>query len=352
MNPSFSTDNLLSYFDTSAMVMYVEKTYNAALNNFIRANYTQIADACSAKRISFCYLPYLLQNESYWKTLSYNRPYLQTPAEQLQVQQIYDKLLQKQKTEVQHSAMLLYTNFGYFDRIKAVPIDDENVTLDNFEKIVARSTDYLHSVENNMVQFSIVQSYQEDDEFYNKSKSQQEKTADNQFQQEAFVLADEIRERIKLLKEYNSLSLIGDVIEEIQHTTRKLSPLFITNDYRIFLKDYGMKEVEMPPLPKSVFILFLHHPEGILFKHLADYHDELLSIYRNITVHENIDRAIESIRAMTDPLNNSINEKCSRIRAAFLEVIADDLAQNYYVTGKRGEPKKIMLDRSLVEFQK
>jgi len=55
---------------------------------------------------------------------------------------------------------------------------------------------------------------------------------------------------------------------------------------------------------------------------------------------------------MTDPLNNSINEKCSRIRAAFLEVIADDLAQNYYVTGKRGEPKKIMLDRSLVEFQK
>ena len=107
----------------------------------------------------------------------------------------------------------------------------------------------------------------------------------------------------------------------------------------------------MPPLAKSLYILFLRHPEGILFKQLIDYHDELLSIYRNIFVHENIDRAKLSIRAMTDPMNNSVNEKCSHIRAAFLEVIADDIAQNYYVTGKRGEPKKVILDPSMVEFQ-
>ena len=112
-----------------------------------------------------------------------------------------------------------------------------------------------------------------------------------------------------------------------------------------------MKEIVMSPLPKSLFILFLRHPEGVLFKQLSNYHDELLSIYRNITIRENIDQAIESIKAMTDPLNNSINEKCSRIRAAFLEVIVEDLAKNYYVTGKRGEPKKIILDRTLVEFQ-
>jgi len=107
----------------------------------------------------------------------------------------------------------------------------------------------------------------------------------------------------------------------------------------------------MAPLPKSLYILFLRHPEGILFKQLSDFHDELLSIYRNVTVHENIDRAMDSIRAMTDPMNNSINEKCSRIREAFLKVITEDLAQNYYVTGNRGEVKKIIIDRSLVEFQ-
>ena len=178
-----------------------------------------------------------------------------------------------------------------------------------------------------------------------------ENDADAEFDEQAFKLADEIREKIRQLKEFGSLSLIGDILDEIQGATKKLSIVFITNDYRIFLKDYGMKEVMMSPLPKSVFILFLRHPEGILFKQLSNYHDELLSIYRNITVHENIDRVMESIKSMTDPLNNSINEKCSRIRAAFLDIIVDDLAKNYYITGSRGEPKKIIIDPSLVEYQ-
>jgi len=112
-----------------------------------------------------------------------------------------------------------------------------------------------------------------------------------------------------------------------------------------------MQEVFIPPLPKSLFILFLRHPEGILFRLLSNYRDELLSIYRNITVHENIDKAKERIKAMTDPLNNSVNEKCSRIRGAFVKVIAEYLAKNYYVTGNRGETKMIILDRTLVEFQ-
>ncbi len=177
------------------------------------------------------------------------------------------------------------------------------------------------------------------------------KDADATFETEAFQLADEIRERLKLLKEHGALSLLGDIIEEIQGTKKKISSLFITNDFRLFLKDYGMKEVVMSPLPKSLFLLFLNHPEGILFKELGNHHDELLSIYRNITLRENIDAVMESIKAMTDPLNNSVNEKCSRIRSAFLEVITDDLAKNYYITGKRGEPKRITLNRELVSFQ-
>lgn len=76
--------------------------------------------------------------------------------------------------------------------------------------------------------------------------------ADANFDDIAYRLASEIRERIQLLKESGSLKLINDIFEEIQGASKKLSTLFITNDYRIFLKDYGMKEVAMPPLPKSV----------------------------------------------------------------------------------------------------
>lgn len=369
MNQSLFPENTLTGFAKSSLVLYVEKTYNAEINDFIKSNYKQLVDSFNAKNIDFCYLPYLLRNKDYQAVVDYNRPYLQSSVEQLEIQQIYDGLISKQENEVQKSALLLYASFGFYDKLIATPLEDELVTLDLFDNKLIRIADYITRTRDNQPHFQIVSPRDENEnqidegimssfnvneastDYKSKPKLRIVSNADSRFQSEAFQLADEIRERIKLLKEYDSLSLIGDVIEEIQNVTKKISPLFITNDYRIFLKDYGIKEVVMPPLPKSLFILFLRHPEGILFKHLADYHDELLSIYRNITVHENIDRAMESIRAMTDPLNNSINEKCSRIRAAYLEVITDDLAQNYYVTGNRGEPKKIILDRTLVEYQ-
>ena len=369
MNQSLFPENILTGFDKSSLVLYVEKSYNAEINDFIKSNYEQLVASFNTRNIDFCYLPYLLRNKDYQAVVDYNRPYLQSSVEQLEVQQIYDSLISKQENEVQKSALLLYASFGFYDKLIAAPLEDEPVSLDLFDNKLIRIANYITKTRDNQPQFQIVSPRDENDDqidegimfsmdvndttvdYKTKPHIKIESNADSRFQNEAFRLADEIRERIKQLKEYDSLSLIGDVIEEIQNVTKKISPLFITNDYRIFLKEYGMKEVVMPPLPKSLFILFLRHPEGILFKQLADYHDELLSIYRNITVHENIDRAMESIRAMTDPFNNSINEKCSRIRAAFLENIADDLAQNYYVTGKRGEPKLIFLDRSLVEFQ-
>ena len=59
-----------------------------------------------------------------------------------------------------------------------------------------------------------------------------------------------------------------------------------------------------------------------------------------------------SIRKLTDPLDNSVHEKCSRIREAFLRVVADDIAQNYYITGDRGDDKKVLLDRELLIYEK
>ena len=56
----------------------------------------------------------------------------------------------------------------------------------------------------------------------------------------------------------------------------------------------------------------------------------------------------QSIRDVTNPCNNSINEKCARIREAFVQNFDDRLAKNYYITGKRGEAKRIVLDKSMI----
>jgi hypothetical protein len=47
-------------------------------------------------------------------------------------------------------------------------------------------------------------------------------------------------------------------------------------------------------------------------------------------------KKLKSIVNATDPLNNSINEKCARIREAFLLKFHEGLAENYFVTGKTG----------------
>ena len=63
----------------------------------------------------------------------------------------------------------------------------------------------------------------------------------------------------------------------------QLSRLLITSDYRFLLTDYGNKEVEMSPIHKALYLLFLNHPDGIESKHLSDHRDELLSIYMRVS---------------------------------------------------------------------
>ena len=54
---------------------------------------------------------------------------------------------------------------------------------------------------------------------------------------------------------------------------------------------------------------------------------------------------------MTNPLMNSINEKCARIRGAFVGQFDNYLAKYYYIDGLRAEPKKITLPRELVIWE-
>lgn len=132
----------------------------------------------------------------------------------------------------------------------------------------------------------------------------------------------------------------------------KFSRITIAKDYTILLTDYDNKEVKMEPIVKAVYLLFLNHPEGIAFKHLPDYRKELADIYQKIKPFGLTERAIRSIEDVTNPLLNSINEKCSRIRAAFVAEVDPSLADQYYIIGKSGEEKKISLPRDLVIWEK
>lgn len=179
------------------------------------------------------------------------------------------------------------------------------------------------------------------------NKSESSDYADDQFGFQAEEIIEEIKVRIRALqvRGVNTLFL-HDLIDECEHVSR----LRITKDFRIFLIDYNM-EVRLSVLPKAVFLLFLHHPEGIRFKELADYYSELLQIYLKLNPIGGRMRQEQSIRDITNPCSNSINEKCARIREAFVSNFDERLAKNYFITGRRGEPKRIVLDPSMVIWE-
>jgi uncharacterized protein (UPF0335 family) len=95
----------------------------------------------------------------------------------------------------------------------------------------------------------------------------------------------------------------------------------------------------------------LRHPEGINYKDLVDYRDELMSIYVDIKGSPLDEKMMRSVVRATNPLDNSINEKVARIREAFVTRFDERLATNYIVNGSRGEAKCIPLHREFVEWQ-
>ena len=129
------------------------------------------------------------------------------------------------------------------------------------------------------------------------------------------------------------LQAIGvGVMEDLrlEATKGRLSRLCITKDYRFLLVDYGNKELELQPVHKAVYLLFLAHPEGIEFKRLGEYRDELLRYYMATAKTLDKEKVKEGVDHLVDPLDNAINEKCSRIKKVFLDLM-DEYTASYYI---------------------
>lgn len=146
-------------------------------------------------------------------------------------------------------------------------------------------------------------------------------------------LSQLVRELVAAGRNDLLLRSIGvSVLEElrIEAAKSRLSRVLVTRDYRIILVDYDNREVEMTPVHKAVYLLFLNHPEGIEFKKLSDYRDELLGYYMATAKLMDQQTITESVDMLVNPLNNSINEKCSRIKSIFLGMM-DQYTANYYI---------------------
>lgn len=359
-------------------VIYMEDEYDEATNRCIRENY-ELIKRCFAKRnLRFIYLPLLgkelEENEGVWK---YRQPYgnlqRRTNLPSLKSNCLLDFMLRPgcrpkigkpcfarynsswltQYLDGTWSPWVSYFDLYIFDINEIGNIEDFFNYISKKTLILKQWNGYpINYIEGIDFHYSRYWKKRECNFISNKEKPHD---ADEAFDEETKYLLKEVEYHIDLLRRKGISQVI---LDKLVKPEQKLSRLVVTKDFRIILSDYGNMEIEMTPLVRAVFILFLKHPEGILFKELPDYRFELAEIYgqikgarvsRNLFGIRSYDKSIVNV---TDPLNNSINEKCARIREAFLLKFQEGLAENYFVTGKRGEPKGIKLSRNLVEWEK
>lgn len=186
---------------------------------------------------------------------------------------------------------------------------------------------------------------------FEKEKQQKEVSTDPEEERSIinteFILR-ELRENVQKLR-LEGVSLMA--IHEFIDKQEPLSRMLITEDYRLFLPDYNNMEIEMGALPKAIYFLFLRYPDGIIYKHMPDYYNELLGIYKQLRPNTDEARINLTITKVVNPLGNALNENIARIRKAFIEKFDEHLANNYIITGERGLQYNIPLDRDLITWE-
>ena len=333
-------------------VIYVEDEYNPVINEYIQEHYEELQQRFLAKKVTLNFLPKLCGQEVSKEALHYMFPFLGQESSfvngNITIETLKEHLL---SGTIEGPALIHFVRMeaenpsNYYYTYRPLIVDSPISLSEQFERYLQRITlSYRGEAGTSFNALSKPKSEDDVADHYFNDGSDNILFADKSIGD----LTEEIRKRIiELRKRGVQLHLLRDLIEE-QPT---LSRLVIDKDFRIILPDYNNLEITMSPLPKAVYLLFLKHPEGIVFKQLHDYYPELLDIYKRISNRVVEKKILKSINDIIDPTKNSINEKCTRIREAFLKQFDYVYARHYFITGKRGEPKRITLPRELVDLQ-
>ena len=156
-------------------------------------------------------------------------------------------------------------------------------------------------------------------------------------QQKMLGIAEEIRQRVEILKQGGYIELLlhtlgADLVKQINDSRKTATPLMhlnISDNLRIFIPELDNREMKMPALARALYVFYLRHEEGVEFKFLSEFTEELFSLYRLASNRLDDSRLRATVDSLVNPTENKINECVSRIKTAFLSVMDEYAARNY-----------------------
>lgn len=351
-------------------VIYFEKEHNKELNLFIRNNYEAIKTKFSALGLNFIYPPFIKVSKiQVEEILSYYTPqfnYYQIPTlakdpfgqklldNALQnAFQDFDTILNNNNTETYKvNSEELLNLLEYEIHIKS------GLLFFKFNSGIIGVSDYFYS--NSDYNYELFF----DEAIHYLSINELEDFAlgdamigsflptidySEQLDEEAKEIVQDLENKLKELKDSGQLlfliPVLKDLLNKQSHTIdfNSISKMEIDYQNKIQLP-YFKKEVELSHLTKSIYFLFLKHPEGINLKKLGNYKKELLTIYKTVSNQLDYDKMAKSIDDVINLETKAIYTHLSRIKSAFYKIMDASFAKYYIVSGSGEEDRKVLFD--------
>lgn len=157
-------------------------------------------------------------------------------------------------------------------------------------------------------------------------------------------------ERDALCEQDNYECLCNDILADTvcESENVRISPILFDDDFNMSLPLYPNVTITLEPLPKTLYILFLQHPEGIVLKDIQMYETELKKIYSHVSGRKNPTVINRMFRSLIDPTDNPLHKNLSIIRRCFTSKLNYNIARNYIPAHGRTKAHNIPLESEYV----
>ena len=156
-----------------------------------------------------------------------------------------------------------------------------------------------------------------------------------------------------------ALEVFGGIRNELlykQKLNKQIEPvaIIINEKNNILLPELNNLEIRLNPLFKTLYVFYLKHIEGVRLNELNDFKDELLTLYKKLSVLtvEDTNEVLEArITDLVNPYGGSFSQKKSKLNKIISDLLGEPLAQFYRIEGVPGEPFKINISHNLIDIR-
>lgn len=322
------TDTSMIYEGMANSLFLVEGTADATANNYIRDNRKRIVSSLLRQGVEISNFnivsPALLDDKT-----------------------VMELVVRQQPTLTAEEAVLKVTEFrsayGVKGRSRLLFIGDVGYNVHGCSEVKVFCEDDFGETENEFafrlnVFLDVIAAY------YDELKQQPAALSETRYKLPESYEPDGLREQD------NIECLCSDILAEsvCDCGNVEISPILFDEDFNISLPLYPNVTITLEPLPKALYILFLHHPEGIVLKDIQLYEDELKRIYSHVSGRKNPTVINRMFRSLIDPTENPLHKNLSVIRRSFTSKLNYNIARNYIPAHGRTKAHNIPIESEYV----